>query len=105
MKRNPINSHYRRDGSLTSVNKSVFKSIFIDEHQMLSVNIYDNRNYLIKDIETEVKKIGFKTPSHQNWKFAAAVVDKFCMILFFVINTLFTVFMIFLQIYFNQASN
>ncbi len=65
---------------------------------MLSVNIYDNRNYLIKDIETEVKKIGFKTPSHQNWKFAAAVVDKFCMILFFVINTLFTVFMIFLQL-------
>ena len=102
MKRNQIE---QPSDSSKSIDKSVFKKIFIDEHEMLSINIYDNQNRLTRDLEAEVKELQIKTikeKSNQTWKFAAAVVDRLCMFLFLIMNSLFTLIMIFLQIYFNQ---
>ena len=77
------------------------KKIRIDENQSLSIIVYDNRSYITNEINKEVENIRiqiFKRKNTEKWKFAAQIVDRFCVILFFLTNSTLTMFIIILNV-------
>ena len=93
--RHDIESSCPNEINQKSYRNSVIRKVSLDEYGITKVSVYDNED-VTNEILVEMANIKYET-HFKKWKFAAIVVDRLCLILVFLANSVSTFFIVFLQ--------